>query len=51
MAIGLPLFHRETGVQEQGALLRPRNKTSAGLGVDGPSLAQIALAFFEDIAQ
>jgi len=51
MAISLPLFHRETGVQKQSALLRPCNKTSAGLGLDGPSLAQIALAFFEDIAQ
>ena len=50
MAIGLPLFHRETGVQEQGALLRPRNKATARHGHSRPSFTQIALAFFEDIA-
>ena len=39
VAIGLAFFHGQAGIQKQGALLRPRNKTSAGHGHGRPSLA------------
>ena len=51
MAVGLALFDRQAGIQEQSALLRPRNKAASGLGREGPGFAQVTLAFFEDIAQ
>ena len=51
VAVGLALFHGQAVVQEQYALLRPRNKATAGYGHGRPGFAQVALAFFEDIAQ
>lgn len=51
VAIGLTLFHRQAGIEQQSSLLRPSNKAAAGHGHGGPGLAQIALTFFEDIAQ
>ena len=39
VAVGLAFFHGQAGIQKQGALFRPGNKTSAGRGHGRPSLA------------
>ena len=51
VAVGLALFDRQAGIQEQSALLRPRNKAAAGYGHGRPSFAQITLALFEDVTE
>ena len=51
VAVGQAFLHRQAGIEEQSALLRPCNKAAAGHRHDGPGFAQVALAFFENIAQ
>ena len=51
VAGGLALFHRQAGVEQQHAVLRPLDQAAAGLRKRRGRRAQIALQFLEDVAQ